>query len=180
MNRLPRSTDVFVIGGGPAGLAAAIAARRTGFDVVLADCAVPPIDKACGEGIMPDGVVAAHSLGIPLGQLGARPFQGIRFCEAGRSAEAHFPHGEGLGIRRTALHDFLAGHAAEIGIQIGWGLRIRGIEGSAVWTEDQSVQARWIIGADGANSRVRRWADLDASVYHRRRFGFSRHYALRP
>src|SRR5204862_8051575 len=55
---LPRSTDVFVIGGGPAGLAAAIAARRRGFDVTLADGAVPPIDKACGEGIMPDGIVA--------------------------------------------------------------------------------------------------------------------------
>ena len=180
MNRLPRSTDVFVIGGGPAGLAAAIAARRKGFGVVLADCAVPPIDKACGEGLMPDGVAAARSLGILLERLDVRPFPGIRFCEAGSSAEARFPRGEGLGIRRTALHDFLAGYAAEVGVQLSWGLRIRGMEDGTIWTEDQSVQARWIIGADGANSRVRRWAGLDASVYHRRRFGFSRHYALRP
>jgi flavin-dependent dehydrogenase len=55
------ATDVFVIGGGPAGLAAAIAARRRGFDVIVADRSEPPIDKACGEGIMPDGVAAARA-----------------------------------------------------------------------------------------------------------------------
>jgi flavin-dependent dehydrogenase len=62
VNLLPRSTDVFITGGGPAGLAAAIAARGRGFDVTVADCAIPPIDKACGEGIMPDGLAAASYL----------------------------------------------------------------------------------------------------------------------
>src|SRR5579864_9194009 len=42
-----RSTDVFIIGGGPAGLAAAIAARERGFEVIVADRARGPIDKAC-------------------------------------------------------------------------------------------------------------------------------------
>ena len=50
------STDVFVVGGGPAGLAAAIAARQRGLRVVVADGGQPPIDKACGEGLMPDGL----------------------------------------------------------------------------------------------------------------------------
>ena len=58
------STDVFVIGGGPAGLAAAIAARQQGFRVVVADGAHGPIDKPCGEGLMPDGVAALERLGI--------------------------------------------------------------------------------------------------------------------
>ncbi|MGH9469745.1 MAG: NAD(P)-binding protein, partial [Terriglobia bacterium] len=44
------------MGGGPAGLAAAIAARRKGFHVVVADGGCPPIDKACGEGLLPKGV----------------------------------------------------------------------------------------------------------------------------
>jgi len=39
----------FVIGGGPAGLAAAIAARQQGLRVLVAEGARPPIDKACGE-----------------------------------------------------------------------------------------------------------------------------------
>ena len=58
------STDVFVIGGGPAGLAAAIAARQLGFRVVVADGAKPPIDKACGEALMPDALKALERLGV--------------------------------------------------------------------------------------------------------------------
>ncbi len=57
-------TDVFVAGGGPAGLAAAIATRQAGLTVTLADAARPPIDKACGEGIMPEGMAALRRLGI--------------------------------------------------------------------------------------------------------------------
>src|SRR6185295_20246868 len=76
---LPGSTDVFVIGGGPAGLAAALAARRRGFDVTLADSAVPPIDKACGEGIMPDGLAAARALGVDLEAAPGHMFRGVRF-----------------------------------------------------------------------------------------------------
>src|SRR3979490_781323 len=53
-------TSVLVIGGGPAGLAVAIAARMKGFDVTVADGAKPPIDKACGEGLMPGTMAALH------------------------------------------------------------------------------------------------------------------------
>ena len=57
-------TDVLVIGGGPAGLATAIAARLKGFDVAVADGGLPPIDKACGEGLLPGGVNVLHRLGV--------------------------------------------------------------------------------------------------------------------
>ena len=69
MRVVPSETDVFVVGGGPAGLASAIAARRNGFDVVIADSARPPIDKACGEGLMPDGVAALRRIGVELGAV---------------------------------------------------------------------------------------------------------------
>ena len=65
---MERATDVFVIGGGPAGLAAAIAARQRGLEVVVADGARPPIDKPCGEGLMPDTLAALAQLGIDLDQ----------------------------------------------------------------------------------------------------------------
>jgi flavin-dependent dehydrogenase len=177
---LPHSTDVFVIGGGPAGLAAAIAARQRGFDVTLADCSVPPIDKACGEGIMPDGLAAAQSLGLDLDSAGAQPFRGIRFCERGASVEAAFPQGHGLGLRRTTLHGMMVERAAEAGVRVAWGARVTGISEEGVIADGRLVRARWIVGADGGQSPVRRWAGLDACARDSRRFGFRRHYRAAP
>ncbi len=179
MNRLPRSTDVFVIGGGPAGLAAAIAARQRGFDVTLADCAVPPIDKACGEGIMPDGIAAARTMGLDLSGAG-QPFRGIRFTAGERQVQADFPSGHGLGMRRTLLHDLMVGRAADAGVRLAYGTRITGLDAQGVMTGEGLVRARWILGADGSHSSVRRWAGLDACGRNSRRFGFRRHYRVAP
>ena len=178
--RLPDSTEVFVIGGGPAGLAAALAARRRGLDVTVADSSVPPIDKACGEGIMPDGLAVARSLGLNLEAAGGQPFQGIRFCHRDTRVQAAFPNGNGLGLRRTALHQLMVDQALAAGVHMAWGVRITGIRPDGVMADDRLVRARWIIGADGAHSPVRRWAGLDACVQESRRFGFRRHYRLAP
>jgi flavin-dependent dehydrogenase len=88
---MPNATDVFVIGGGPAGLAAAIAARQRGLRVIVADGATPPIDKACGEGFLPDGLAALERLGLHLPSEDTHPFGGIRFLSGGLSADASFP-----------------------------------------------------------------------------------------
>jgi menaquinone-9 beta-reductase len=173
---ITRSTDVFVIGGGPAGLAAAIAARLRGLDVTVADPSIPPIDKACGEGIMPDGVAAARALGIDLEIIPAFHFPGIRFRHAGVSVEAKFPQGNGLGVRRTVLHNFLAEHAAAAGVRLAWGSRVTSVAPEGVHVDGGFTRARWIVGADGGNSQVRRWAGLDAFARCTRRFGFRRHY----
>src|SRR5581483_7820929 len=39
---------------------------------------------------------------------------------------------------------------------------------------------RWIAGADGGNSMVRRWAGLDAAYHQSTRYGFRRHYRIAP
>ena len=165
-------TDMFVVGGSLAGLAAAIAARMRGFRVVVADCAHPPIDKSCGEGMLPETVEALSTLGVTLPDpANSHPLRGIRFRSEVATADARFPKGEGLGVRRTILHQLLVERAAALGVEMRWGVRVGGLA---------EIHARWIIGADGQRSHVRRWAGLDNCVRESHRHGFRLHYRAIP
>ncbi|MGA8341570.1 MAG: NAD(P)/FAD-dependent oxidoreductase [Candidatus Sulfotelmatobacter sp.] len=175
------STDVFVIGGGPAGLAAAIAARQQGFRVLVADGAQMPIDKPCGEGLMPDGLAALEKLGISFEAENGYPFRGIRFLSAGLAVDAAFPNGaSGIGVRRTVLHRLIAARASNLGIDFLWQTPVTGISADGVHLGSRKVSTRWIIGADGGNSRVRRWAGLDAFRKRDCRYAFRQHYRVAP
>ena len=196
-----RPWDVFVAGGGPAGLATAIAARRHGLSVLVADGAVPPIDKPCGEGLMPDGVEALRHLGITIPNGEAYPFRGIRFVSDGAKAEANFPRGAAFGIRRTDLHRIMLDHAAASGVRMIWQAAVTGLHPEGALLAGEMVRARWVVGADGTNSLVRRWAKLDrhesdahsdatsdaasnapsdAPREKSLRFAFRRHYRVAP
>lgn len=166
-----KRTDIFVVGGGPAGLAAAIAARLKGLSVVVADAAEPPVDKACGEGLMPDSLDALRRLGVALDPDQSFAFRGIRFVGAGRSVTADFPRHCGVAVRRMRLHQALIDRAEELGVKLLWRTHVTGF---------QDLRTRWIIGADGQNSRVRGWADLNGARSESFRYGFRRHYRVRP
>jgi menaquinone-9 beta-reductase len=174
--------DVFIVGGGPAGLAAAISAREKGFRVVVADGVRPPIDKACGEGLMPDAVAALQNLGVHLAPDEAMPFRGIRFLDGqtGVSVAAEFPHGVGLGVRRTVLHAKLVQRAAEAGVAFAWGVQVTALGGKRLACDGREVRSRWIIGADGQQSQVREWAALPRARWEQRRFGFRQHFRAAP
>jgi menaquinone-9 beta-reductase len=163
--------DAFIIGGGPAGLAAAIAARLKGLDVVVADAAQPPIDKACGEGLMPDSLAALRQLGVTLDPEQSFAFRGIRFIGDGGSVAADFRRDSGIAVRRVRLHQALIDRAQEVGVKLLWRTPVTGID---------DIRARWIIGADGQKSRVRQWANLGAVRHESFRYGFRRHYRVRP
>lgn len=179
-------TDVVVAGGGPAGLAAAIAARRKGFEVAVFeglpwDAAQSGIDKCCGEGLMPDAIHALRELGVVLPPSLGVTFHGIRFLDGDVVASARFPRQTGIGVRRTALHSLLIEEARQAGITMFWGSPVRGLALSGVRVGDHVVRCRWIVGADGSQSALRRAAGLEqvGSTYPRR-FGSRRHFRIEP
>jgi menaquinone-9 beta-reductase len=171
-----RDLDVFVIGGGPAGLAAAIAASQKGFTVAVADGAVPPIDKTCGEGMSPETLTALHSLGVTIPPCAGSHFRGIRFVQQGANAAATFPHGHGLGLQRTLLHEKLIERAEECEVHLLWKTPVTGIESGRVFAGGAEFRPRWIVGADGQGSRVRRWSRLDPARSSAKRYAVRRHY----
>jgi flavin-dependent dehydrogenase len=173
-------TDVFVVGGGPAGLAAAIAARQVGLSVTVADGAGPNVDKACGEGMAPESLAVLQDLGIKFPANAGFRFRGIQFVLADRRAAAQFPQGYGLGIRRTVLHKLLAEKAEQVGVKVLWKSPVTGIGSDGVRLPGATAPARWIIGADGVSSRVRTWSGLGVSALRTQRPATRRHYRLRP
>ena len=180
MSNMIAETEVLIAGGGPAGLAAAIAARQVGLEATVVDCAHPPVDKACGEGIMPDGLLALQRLGVSMGPGQAEPFRGIRFIDGPDQVAASFPNGVGYGIRRVALHQLLVDRATETGVVVHWGMRITGLSERGLSVNGETVRSRWLICADGQNSHLRRIASLDTSDTPSVRYGFRRHYNVAP
>jgi flavin-dependent dehydrogenase len=175
-----QSIDVFVIGAGPAGLATAIAAREKGLQVAVADGSAPPIEKPCGEGMMPETLSGLRALGVDLRATAGYRFSGICFVQEGAGVTADFPQGPGFGLPRVLLHDRMVARAEECGVQFRWKTPVVGIDNAGVQLATGRVRARWIVGADGQTSRVRRWIGLDKSRRNEVRFASRRHYRVKP
>lgn len=176
--------DVLVIGGGPAGLSAAIALRQRGASVHVAEALRPPIDKACGEGLMPDSREELSRLGIPLASSDGAEFRGIHFANrnSGRTdcVTAQFAHGTGLGVRRPHLHARMVERAEALGVRLAWGVHVELRERGEVLVNGQPCSYGHLAGADGQASAVRRWAGLDNGSVLSKRFGFRRHFRVQP
>lgn len=173
--------DVVVVGGGPVGLAAAIEARLAGLSVVVIEPRSGPIDKACGEGLMPGAVPLLARLGVqPIGM----PIAGIGYYAAGASAEHRFTGGAGLGVRRPVLQAALAERAAALGVELIVG-RVDAIsqhsDSVTASVGGAGIRGRWLLGCDGLHSGVARMAGLALPALSRgRRYGIRQHFALEP
>jgi menaquinone-9 beta-reductase len=173
-------SEVIVVGAGPAGIAAAIAARRRHLRVTVFDARTPPIDKPCGEGILPRGAAVLKELGVSLSPEFVHPFRGIQFVDDETVARADFAGATGFSVRRVKLHQILSCCAMEEGVEVRWGTRVTQLDHGLIVTNRGKFSYDWLIGADGQNSQVRKWAGLEPQLVPRKRFGFRRHYRVGP
>ncbi|MEU6428018.1 NAD(P)/FAD-dependent oxidoreductase [Microbispora sp. NPDC046973] len=179
--------DVLVAGGGPAGLATAIHAALAGMEAVVVEPRAGPVDKACGEGLMPTGAAALADLGVTVAD--GRPFRGIRYVDGPHRVQAEFRDGPGLGVRRTALHTALALRARDLGVRVVPG-RVDAVRGTAEGVRARvtggpelggpELGARWLVAADGLHSPTRARLGLDRPSGGPRRYGLRRHYRVAP
>jgi flavin-dependent dehydrogenase len=165
-------TDVLIVGGGPGGLATALHARRQGLSVIVIEPRESPIDKACGEGLMPGGLAELTSLGVdPAGM----PFHGIAYVSEHRRAEARFRGGPGRGVRRTTLHAALAARAKEQ--DTDWiRAKVTTVEQDPHGVTAAGLRAKYLVAADGLHSAVRRAVGIESTAGTPRRYGVRRHY----
>ncbi|GAA4933347.1 NAD(P)/FAD-dependent oxidoreductase [Streptomyces coeruleoprunus] len=169
--------DLLVAGGGPAGLAVAIHATLAGLEAVVVEPRPTPVDKACGEGVMPGGVRSLCALGVrPAGH----DLRGIRYVDGEHRVQAAFRDGTGLGVRRTELSAALARRAGELGVRIVPG-RVGEVRQGPDGVSAAGLRARWLVAADGLHSPVRRALGLDLPPGRGpRRYGLRRHYRVPP
>ena len=137
--------DLIVAGGGPGGLATAIYAAQAGLEAVVVERRPGPIDKACGEGLMPHTVKHLEQLGVT---LRGKAFGGITYLDANHRVRANFRSGQGLGMRRTALSDALHDAASAAGVRIIHG-DIGAVSQDASSVRCGDLQARYLAAADG-------------------------------
>ncbi|MFG2099107.1 geranylgeranyl reductase family protein [Micromonospora echinaurantiaca] len=148
--------DVVVVGAGPAGSAAALAARRRGARVLLLDRADFPRDKACGDGIAAHALDVLAELGVPDAVAGYRPLPALRLIGPGGGAVARALPRPAYTVPRSVFDARLVSAAVAAGAR----LRRHGVRRVEVRTDrvvlDGEVAARAVVGADGAGSVVRR------------------------
>jgi geranylgeranyl reductase family protein len=163
-----RTVDLAVIGGGPAGAAAAIRAARAGASVVVFEKGAHGRDKVCGDGLTPRAVGALDELGIDM--RGAHRIRGLRMIAGSKRRELDWPTTDrfpdhGAVWPRRRLDAALIDAAAEAGAEVVWETeaapvleddRVVGVEADGC-----RVDAAMTIVAAGAQGSVARLLGAD-------------------
>ncbi len=129
---LPSSTEVLVVGAGPAGSSAAAWAARDGRDVLLVDAATFPRDKTCGDGLTPRAVAELDQLGLGDWIRERTVNRGLRLTGWGRELQLPWPGGTlpavGSAVPRAELDDRLRLTAVDSGARMVQGAKAVGVD----------------------------------------------------
>jgi len=163
----PITTDVLIVGAGPAGAAAAITLARAGREVLIIDQHDFPRDKICGDGLIPDALQALTQLGV-LDQVRAlaKPVKGIT-CHGPKGGVLDIPSGLAV-LPRKALDQLLVQAAIAAGATFQTPYRYshpvtdgdRTVGAIAQGPSDTlDIKANWTIMATGATVAALQSAD---------------------
>ena len=187
-------TEVIVVGAGPAGAATAIWLARAGRDVLIVERSSFPRDKPCGDCANPGVVEELRRLGVA-DRLGAalspKELLGWRIEAPDGSAFTGEFGGAAAGrdyrawaVRRRDLDHALLDEARRAGARVRFGFRAFDlsrsgdrVDGVIVREGSREVRlgARWVVGADGLRSVVRRRLDLTARPSRLRKIALVSH-----
>lgn len=166
---------MLVVGAGPGGSAAAAHAAAAGRDVVLADAAVFPRDKTCGDGLTPRAVAELDALGLG-DYLADRPrIEGLDLHGWGARARVPWPSGRfpahGSAVSRVEFDERLRRLAEARGTRMIQGAKAVDVDmnGGRIASVTlrtaagpRPIRVRQVIVADGVRSPLgkrlgRRW-----------------------
>ncbi|NMN96152.1 geranylgeranyl reductase family protein [Antrihabitans stalactiti] len=166
-SHIPTETDVLVVGAGPAGSAAAIWAARRGYGVVLADAAVFPRDKTCGDGLTPRAIGELELLGLGDWIRERGVHRGVRLCGWRREVEFDWPGGSlptiSSAVPRIELDDKIRTTAVKVGAHMVEGAkavranRVDGRVQSVTFQTvggDRTIACKTLVIADGVRSTL--------------------------
>lgn len=151
-----QEVDVAIVGAGPAGSAAALAACRAGARVLLLDRADFPRDKPCGDGIAAEAITVLDGLGVHGVTDGYPAIERLRLVGPRGSAVARPLPRPAHTVPRRVFDERLVRAAVAAGAELRRHT-VRSVQpGADGVTVDGRFRAAVLIGADGASSVVRR------------------------